>query len=898
MATSNIPIELGRFDFTLADYIAKGAYGTVYKGTITDRGDFIGETTVAVKVVYVDKTSKISICHESWNEWRKRIETLLQLKHDNLVSYHKVEVLKAQGGPYFKIMMDYHLEGDLASLLHKLRNYEGLLAATTVKRHMLEIARGVEFLHSRNIIHADLKPTNVLIKRVKSGQTSFLIGDLDDMVRMQREETCSKDITHMRGTKRFMSPEMLRKFSQLPAELPGRKTDIWSLGCIMLELANFITGKHEKWLVKDSQLPISAENINDNQYAIFVMEGYAPFVTDFVPAYLAMCIRQCLEVIAEHRIGAEELVSQQENFEPQISLSVPSKPSASDNDNNYHNNNYDSNFRYLQRIRHVIAAVIDTALESATCHGGIFPENISFDDNQAATLGGVQDLLRLWTTWITEGSLNVVYIPPEGIAALPDSTENTSKTDSWALGCLAISLINNELPPKLVRRARIGSNVEIFQMEQPLLPNLQKFFSGAKLQTGFVIGPKIDSNGPLPYVCEDFLGHCLELDPAKRWSLQQLHDHTFMNMSRSVEELFALNNTFLKETFELTKVRNHPFLRGDDVMLPHQLGELVYKHSRNLEPQVVDIWRFALHGKGADELQKQRRLWTKAFLWLIGALTIESSAEELASASRLRALQDGSKNMLQNFGCRFIKPDNSAFPTEVQVCTEHCAGGSFKDVAKYKLSIEVIAKWTREVLLGLKYLHGHAIVHRNMDSSVIVFSKAGFLGTIKIGGFQYIRQPEADRTKRHEATSRQEQDGRFAAPELVNSNKEDFTFSGRKCDIWTLGCVVLHLVTGEPPLYTGAKNQPMILEMAILYHLNSSNKKLPSIYEWIPTNIQEFIKTCLKFNPLERPAAAELLESLENGSLGATGPDTAEYLASREGEPLPDGVTEYWKNYY
>ncbi|XP_055354374.1 uncharacterized protein LOC129600019 isoform X2 [Paramacrobiotus metropolitanus] len=900
MAVNNIPIELGsscRFVFQIADYIARGAFGTVYKGTITDPGDFTGDKVVAIKVVYVDKTSKISICQESWTEWRKRIKLLLQLKHDNLVSYHKVEVLKGQGGPYFQIMMDY-LDGDLASLFHKLRMDEGLLAAATVKRHMLEMARGLNFLHSLNIIHGDLKPANVLIKQVKSGLTSFLIGDLDDVVRMQREETCSGDITHIRGTTRYMSPEMLGKFVQLRAESPGRKTDSWSLGCIMLELANFISGEHQKWLSKDSERPIAAENANENQYAAFVMQGYAPFVTDSVPGHLAMCIRQCLKVMSQYRMPADELVSQLENFRPQTSASVPSKSSATDNDECQQT----PFFEYLQSIRHVIAAVINSGLESATCYGGIFPENIFCGDSQAVTLGGVQNLLRLWMMWIDVSSRNVIYIPPEGIAALPDSTGDTSKSDSWALGCLTISLINNKVPPKLVRCGRIGSTVKVFKMQQPLLPNMQAFYSGAKLQTGFVIGPKIDLVRPIPGACEDFLGHCLELDPAKRWSLQQLQSHPFVDLSKTVKDLCALDTMFFeewpsfKEKFELTKVRTHPYLRSDDVMLPHQLGELVYKRSRDLEPRVVDIWRFALHGKGAHELQKLSSLWMKAFGRLVCALTIDYSAEELTSASRIRALQDGSRNVLQHFGCRFVEPSHSAFPLELQIFTEHCTGRSFKDVANYKLSIEIIVKWTREVLRGLKYLNGHSIAHRSVNSNVILFSEAYFMGTIKIGGFQYMRQLETDRTERHGVSARQGQDGRFAAPEMVNSFWEDVDV-GRKCDIWSLGCVVLHLVTGNPPLYIGAKNQPMSLEMAVLYHLNSADKKLPCVYEWIPTNIQDLIKTCLKFDPLERPDAAELLQSLEIGYLGITGQDTAEYLANRKALWRYDLVSQvgfYW----
>ncbi|XP_055351008.1 uncharacterized protein LOC129597469 [Paramacrobiotus metropolitanus] len=409
--------------------------------------------------------------------------------------------------------------------------------------------------------------------------------------------------------------------------------------------------------------------------------------------------------------------------------------------------------------------------------------------------------------WIKEGSFNVAYIPPEAFAetAIPNSMGNTSKADSWALGCLTIWFVNIDQPLKLVRHKRFASGVEVFKMEQPLLPKLQALYAGAGQQKNLVIGPKIELIRPVPCACDDFLGHCSELDPAKRWSLEQLRLHPFLDLSKSVDDLFAMDAIYyqqtlpFKEMFTVTKVQKHPYLRSEDMLLTHQIGELVYRNPGNRPPQVVDIMRFGIYATGEQTLSKQRDLWTKAFGKMGEALAMEASTDvktkEWANVYRMRALQqdagvatDGNKNIVQHFGCQFVEHPDSALPMEIQVFSEHCAGGSFKDAAEYRLPMDIIVKWTREALQGLKYLHGHRIVHRNINSSVILFSESSFKGTIKIGGFQYMRQLETDRTEQHAVSARQGHDGRFAAPEVVNSYAEDVNV-GRKCDIWGLGCV-------------------------------------------------------------------------------------------------------------
>ncbi|XP_055357463.1 serine/threonine-protein kinase PAK 3-like [Paramacrobiotus metropolitanus] len=559
----------------------------------------------------------------------------------------------------------------------------------------------------------------------------------------------------------------------------------------------------------------------------------------------------------------------------------------------------------LQIFRQQLRTVLDTAAQHSPCHGGIFWDNVNLEKSPPPILGEPKDLKQLWTSWTDEGSAYVPYIPPEGVFALPDTEGETGKADAWALGCLAIQLINQQ-PLKLIRQWRFAQSTDVLQLEKSLLPKLKEFYTGAGQEKGLVIGPEMQLLRTVPCACKDFLSHCLELNPVKRWSLQKLSGHPFLDLGKSLKDLFAMDALHYqqtlpyKEPITVTNVRPHPFLKNDDPMLPHQIGEMKYKEGPDRPAQRVDILRFGASGEKPSDLQEHRDFYTKAYGKYMDALEMETSMDarirEWAEVYKIRALQEENKNIVKHFRCRFVAPQYPALPMEVQIITEHCPGGTFTSAAVYKLPIGIATKWAREVLQGLTYLHENRIVHRNINSSSIFFSEPDFKGHVKIGGFQYMRQLENDRTGKHDISARCGVDGRFVAPEIVSSYADDINI-GRKCDIWSLGCVVLHLISGDPPLYTGAKNKPLVLEMAVSYHLNSGSRTLPHIDDWIPNNFRTFIRTCLDFNPDNRPIAETLLEIVQTGLFGITELEANNHFAHRKGLELPVDVVRYWESY-
>ncbi|XP_055332468.1 uncharacterized protein LOC129584342 isoform X2 [Paramacrobiotus metropolitanus] len=211
-------------------------------------------------------------------------------------------------------MMDLY-DGDLATVLREAKknksledNYEKVI------RYAKSITCGLQFLHENGIIHGDLKPGNVLIKYLPNNTETLVIGDLDDLILMQENTTCTADVSQLRGTPRYMSPEMLRKFlaelGMVSLGRPGRKTDIWSLGCIILEMAECCLRYHVKQLENTHNDTViqAGDAITDELFKILIADGYRPYVCDAIPRDLAASIRQCLQRDSESRITADALL--------------------------------------------------------------------------------------------------------------------------------------------------------------------------------------------------------------------------------------------------------------------------------------------------------------------------------------------------------------------------------------------------------------------------------------------------------------------------------------------------------------------------------------------------------------------------------------------------------------
>ena len=142
--------------------------------------------------------------------------------HPNIIKY--LESFINEDDKKLYVVMEYAEAGDLKKLIERAATRRAPLAERTIWKVFFQIINGLRYMHSHRILHRDLKPANVF---VSSGGKAKL-GDLG----LGRELSSSSKQAHTRvGTPYYMSPERISE------EGYSLSSDIWSLGCILYEMA-------------------------------------------------------------------------------------------------------------------------------------------------------------------------------------------------------------------------------------------------------------------------------------------------------------------------------------------------------------------------------------------------------------------------------------------------------------------------------------------------------------------------------------------------------------------------------------------------------------------------------------------------------------------------------------
>ena len=179
----------------------------------------------AMKVfkAYHDEEGQRAVLAEKEIDILKKVQTM---RHPNLVQY----IEEFGHGTSFYLVMEYITNGDLSQHIKHIKGSGMVFAKRCVVEAMKQISSGVRTLHSHRIVHRDMKPANILVNGHGSpSDTELKITDFG-LARQMGEG--STHFSSKCGTHIYMANEAHQ----------GRgteKSDVWSLGCILYEMAYF-----------------------------------------------------------------------------------------------------------------------------------------------------------------------------------------------------------------------------------------------------------------------------------------------------------------------------------------------------------------------------------------------------------------------------------------------------------------------------------------------------------------------------------------------------------------------------------------------------------------------------------------------------------------------------------
>ncbi|KAI9052290.1 hypothetical protein LZ554_003644 [Drepanopeziza brunnea f. sp. 'monogermtubi'] len=210
--------------------------------------------------------------------------------------------------------------------------------------------------------------------------------------------------------------------------------------------------------------------------------------------------------------------------------------------------------------------------------------------------------------------------------------------------------------------------------------------------------------------------------------------------------------------------------------------------------------------------------------------------------SLLRDLQH--PNIVQYLGA-------SSSAEHLNIFLEYVPGGSVQSMLNSygALREPLIRNFVRQIVTGLAYLHGREIIHRDIKgANILVDNKGG----IKISDFGISKKIEASNLLGGAGNNKNRPSLQgsvfWMAPEVVKQ-----TSYTRKADIWSLGCLIVEMMTGNHPF-------PDCSQLQAIFKIGGA-KNSPTIPDHASEEAIVFLKSAFEVDHTKRPSAEELLFS-------------------------------------
>lgn len=187
--------------------IKKGGFAEVYKAKHTLTG----------RIVAIKKTNLTEFSTEQLYNISREALYLKSLKHKHIIKIYSSYITEQA----LYIVMKYAKGGELTTILKK----EGI-EESKVKIYFKQIIKAIRFVHCNNVIHRDLKPTNILFLDDKKNKIVIIDFGISGIANGNNSDVIKA------GTVLYLPPEIILKKNYKSSP----KLDIWSLGIILYQM--------------------------------------------------------------------------------------------------------------------------------------------------------------------------------------------------------------------------------------------------------------------------------------------------------------------------------------------------------------------------------------------------------------------------------------------------------------------------------------------------------------------------------------------------------------------------------------------------------------------------------------------------------------------------------------
>ncbi|XP_027742909.1 serine/threonine kinase-like domain-containing protein STKLD1 isoform X4 [Empidonax traillii] len=170
------------------------------------------------------------------NEALKEAKDLLKLRHSNICIYKELFLTwnNEVSSLFLCLVMQHSGQGDLSALIKEKRQKSEKITDTVVQRFLGQMVDALFYTHRQNILHRNIKPSNILV----TGEASFMLSDFSTESLMKDEMKWKIRVEE--SSKSWMAPETFEfSFTE--------KSDIWSLGSVLLDMMTcFVLSAEER----------------------------------------------------------------------------------------------------------------------------------------------------------------------------------------------------------------------------------------------------------------------------------------------------------------------------------------------------------------------------------------------------------------------------------------------------------------------------------------------------------------------------------------------------------------------------------------------------------------------------------------------------------------------------